>query len=73
MEHCVREMTAKEMIEQSDIDKKDIILSRMKEADYRTHKQIERYETTISEQRYMLEAYRAVMQDMIYSNWLNNH
>ena len=46
MEHCVREMTAKEIIEQSDIDKKDVILQRMKEEDYRTHKLIERYYTT---------------------------
>ena len=71
MENCVREMTEKEIIEQSDIDKKDVILSRMKEEDYRTHKLIEKYETTISEQRYLIEAYRTVMQDMIYINWLN--
>lgn len=69
--NCVREMTAKELIEQSNIDKKDLILSRMKEEDFRLHKQIERYETTISEQRYMIEAYRNVLGDLVYSNWLN--
>ena len=72
MSECFREVTSKELIEQSNIDNKDRILSRMKEEDLRTHKQIERYEVTISEQRYMLEAYRNVLQDMIYSNWINN-
>ena len=66
-------MTAKEIIEQSDIDKKDVILSRMKEKDFRTHKQIERYETTLSEQVHVIESYRTVLKDMIYSNWLNNN
>lgn len=69
---CVREMTSKELVEESNIDNKDLILSRMKEEDLRIHKQIERYEITISEQRYMIESYRNVLKDMIYSNWLNN-
>ncbi len=72
MDNCVRELTAKELIEQSNIDNKDRILSRLKEEDLRTHKQIERYETTISEQRYMLEAYRNVLADLVYSNWINH-
>ena len=72
MDNCVRELTAKELIEQSNIDNKDRILSRLKEEDLRTHKQIERYETTISEQRYMLEAYRNVLTDLVYSNWINH-
>ena len=71
MENCVRELTAKEIIERSDIDKKDVILLIMKEEDCRTHKLIERHETTISEQRYLIEAYRTVMQDIVYGNWLN--
>lgn len=71
MGDCVREKTSKELIEESNLDNKDLILSRMKEEDYRNHSRIERYETTISEQRYLLEAYRTVMSDMIYSNWLN--
>nr|WP_291235519.1 hypothetical protein [Frisingicoccus sp.] len=71
MGDCVREKTSKELIEESNLDNKDLILSRMKEEDYRNHSIIERYETTISEQRYLLEAYRTVMSDMIYSNWLN--
>lgn len=71
MGDCVREKTSKELIEESNLDNKDLILSRMKEEDYRNHSRIEQYETTISEQRYLLEAYRTVMSDMIYSNWLN--
>ena len=71
MGYCVREKTSKELIEESNLDNKDLILSRMKEEDYRNHSRIEQYETTISEQRYLLEAYRTVMSDMIYSNWLN--
>lgn len=68
---CVRELTSKELIEQSDIDNKDLILSRMKEEDYRTHQRTERYKTTISDQRYVIESYRTVLKDMIYSNWLS--
>ena len=71
MGDCVREKTSKELIEESNLDNKDLILSRMKEEDYRNHSIIERYETTISEQRYLLEAYRTVMLDITYSNWLN--
>lgn len=70
--NCVREMTAKELIEKSNIDNKDLILSRMKEEDYRTHQRIERYETTISDQRYLIETYRTVLQDIIYSGYVNN-
>lgn len=71
MSECVRELTSKELIEQSNLKNKDIILSRMKEEDLRTHKQIERYEATISEQMYMIEAYRNVLSDLVYSNWIN--
>ena len=69
--NCVREMTAKELIEQSNIDNKDLILSRMKKEDCRTEKIMEIHETTISEQRCLIESYRLVLQDLIYSNYLN--
>ena len=68
---CVREMTIKELIEQSNIDNKDLILQRIKEEDYKMHQRMERYETTISDQRYLIESYRTVLQDMIYSGYLN--
>lgn len=72
MERCVREMTAKEMIERSDIANKEELLSKMKEADYRTEQRIENYDKTISEQANVIVSYRTVLKDMIYSGWLNN-
>ena len=71
MSECVRELTARELVEQSNLENKDIILQRMKDADFRTHQQLERYEATLSDQRYLIEAYRTVLKDMVYSNWLN--
>lgn len=73
MSECVREMTVKEMIEESSIENKDLIISRLKDADFRNHKQLERYETTISDQRYLIEAYRTVLKDMVYSNGIDNN
>jgi len=72
MDRCVREMTAIELIEESNIDKKDMILSRLKEADKRREEMFERCETTISEQGNLIASYRTVLKDMIYSGWLNN-
>lgn len=74
MNECVREMTAKELIEVSNLDdkEKDVILSRLKEADCRMYERTERYEHELSEQRHLIEAYRTVLKDMIYSNWLSN-
>ena len=73
MSECVREMTSKELIENSNLDGKEktLILSRLEEEFERTHRIKERYENTISEQRYLIEAYRIVLTDMTYSNWLN--
>lgn len=73
MSDCVREMTSKELIENSNLDnkEKDLILSRLKAEDERNHKIIERYENTMSDQRYLIEAYRTVLKDMIYSSWMN--
>lgn len=73
MSECVREMTVKEMIEESSIENKDLIISRLKDADLRNHRQFERYETTISDQRYLIEAYRTVLKDMVYSNGIGNN
>lgn len=68
---CVRELTAKELVEKSNIDNKDLILSRMKEEYFRTEDRINRYEDTMNEQMNVIMAYRTVLKDMIYSNWLN--
>ena len=69
--NCVREMTAKELIEESNIDNKDLILSRMKEEYCRMEERIKRYDDTMGEQMNVIMAYRTVLKDMIYSNWLN--
>ena len=71
MPECVREMTAKELIEESNLDNKDLILSKLKEADCRMYERTERYEHELLEQRHLIEAYRTVLKDMIYSNWVN--
>lgn len=71
MSECVREMTAKELIEESNLDNKDLILSRLKEADCRMYERTEKYEHELLEQRHLIEAYRTVLKDMIYSNWVN--
>lgn len=69
--NCVRELTAKELIEESNIDNKDLILSRMKEEYCRMEERIKRYDDTTGEQMNVIMAYRTVLKDMIYSNWLN--
>lgn len=73
MSECVREMTVKELIEVSNLDdkEKEVILSRLKESDCRMSANFDRYEHTVSEQRLIIEAYRTVLQDIIYSNWIN--
>ena len=72
-ENCVRETTTKELIEESNIENKELILSRMKSEYVRTQDRINAYENTISEQRDLITAYRTVLTDMIYSNWLSQH
>lgn len=69
--NCVREMTSKELIEESSIENKDLILSRMKEEYCRMEERIKRYDDTMKEQMNVIMAYRTVLKDMIYSNWLN--
>ena len=75
MDKCVRENTAIELIEESGIEseEKALILSILKDNDYRNHKQIERYETRITEQNYLIEAYRTVLKDMVYSDGVKNN
>ena len=73
MSEWVREMTAKELIEQSDLKNKDLILSRLKEFDCKMQDRTNSCEKIIKEQRDLLEAYRIVLSDMIYSNRLNKH
>ena len=68
----VRELTSKELIEQSNCENKELILERLKAEDFRLHERLNSNEEEIHRQRKIIESYRTVLQDMIYSNWLNH-
>ena len=71
MSECVREMTSKELIEQSSLSNKELILQRLKSENDKVNSRIGNLEKTVIEQRNLIESYRTVLKDMIYSNWLN--
>ena len=71
MSECVREMTSKELIEQSSLSNKELILERLKLENNRVDDNISYLEKTVIEQRNLIESYRTVLKDMVYSNWLN--
>ena len=71
MSECVREMTSKELIEQSSLSNKELILQRLKSENDKVNSRIEILEKTVIEQRNLIESYRTVLKDMVYSNWLN--
>ena len=71
MSECVREMTSKELIEQSSLSNKELILQRLKSENDRFNSRIGNLEKTVIEQRNLIESYRTVLKDMVYSNWLN--
>lgn len=71
MSECVREMTSKELIEQSSLSNKELILQRLKSENDKVNSRIGNIEKTVIEQRNLIESYRTVLKDMVYSNWLN--
>ena len=71
MSECVREMTSKELIEQSRLSNKELILQRLKSENDKVNSRIGNLEKTVIEQRNLIESYRTVLKDMVYSNWLN--
>ena len=71
MSECVREMTSKELIEQSSLSNKELILQRLKSENDNVNSRIGNLEKTVIEQRNLIESYRTVLKDMVYSNWLN--
>ena len=71
MSECVREMTSKELIEQSSLSNKELILQRLKSENDKVNSRIKKKEKTVIEQRNLIESYRTVLKDMVYSNWLN--
>ena len=70
MNNCKRELTLKELVENSSIEnkEKDLILARLKEESEHIYNVTNQYEKIVSEQRYLIEAYRIVLTDMIYGN-----
>ena len=70
MNNCKRELTLKELVENSNIEnkEKDLILARLKEESEHIYNVTNQYEKIVSEQRYLIEAYRIVLADMIYGN-----
>ena len=71
MSECVGEMTSKELIEQSSLSNKELILQRLKSENDKVNSIIGNLEKTVTEQRNLIESYRTVLKDMVYSNWLN--
>ena len=71
MSECGREMTSKELIEQSSLSNKELILQRLKSENDKVNSIIGNLEKTVTEQRNLIESYRTVLKDMVYSNWLN--
>lgn len=71
MSECVREMSSKELIEQSSLSNKELILQRLKSENDKVNSRIGNLEKTVIEQRNLIESYRTVLKDMVYSNWLN--
>lgn len=65
MDGCVRELSAIELIEQSDLKEKEIILQRLKEQDYWVNERIKRLEETVQEQAELIRHYRSVLKDML--------
>lgn len=70
MSEAVRELTLKELIEQSNCENKELILDRLHAEDFRICERFNSQEKEIHRQRNIIESYRTVLQDMIYSNWL---
>ena len=70
MSECVREMTSKELIEQSSLSNKELILQRLKSENDKVNSRIGNLEKAVTEQRNLIESYRTVLKDMVYSNWL---
>ena len=70
MSECGREMTSKELIEQSSLSNKELILQRLKSENDKVNSIIGNLEKTVAEQRNLIESYRTVLKDMVYSNWL---
>lgn len=65
MSDICRELTSKELIEQSDCKNKDVILSRLKAEDNRTMQRIDALEEERNYLTNLTDAYRMVIKDIV--------
>ena len=65
MSDICRELTSKELIEQSDCKNKEVILSRMKAEDNRTMQRIDALEEERNYLTNLTDAYRMVIKDIV--------
>ena len=65
MNELVRELTSRELVEDSDCKNKEIILSRMKAEDNRTMQRIDALEEERNHYIVLTDAYRTVIKDIV--------
>lgn len=68
MEGTVREMNARELIEQSNLKNKEVILKRLQMEREWMEDRIKRTEETVIEQAELIKGYRAVLKDLYKTN-----
>ena len=64
MDGAVREMDARELIEQSNLGNKEVILKRLKTEREWMEDRLRRAEETVIEQAELIKGYRAVLKDI---------
>ncbi len=68
MDGAVREMNARELIEQSNLKNKEVILKRLQMEREWMEDRIKRTEETVIEQAELIKGYRAVLKDLYKTN-----
>lgn len=68
MDGAVREMNARELIEQSNLENKEVILKRLKMEREWMEDRLKRTEETVIEQAELIKGYRAVLKDLYKAN-----
>lgn len=65
MSEICRELTVRELIEQSDCKNKEVVLSRLKAEDNRTCQRIDALEEELNHHIALTNAYRIVIKDIV--------
>ena len=73
MSEIVREKEAIELVEETNLDEhaKKLIIEKLNRDKKWFDNRFTDMEKTINEQRGIIESYRLVLEDLVYSNWLN--